>query len=118
MGLDAYFYFSSGEKRQSFKQTYHNMTEVGYFRKNYFVDDWVHNNADYKDGQFEPTTIDKNGWYVKLTIDDIFKLRKAILDSDMDGYDEQYALSVLGDIIGKYYAVPDGIINIYYSSDW
>lgn len=117
MGLDAYFYFSSGEKRQSFKQTYHNMTEVGYFRKNYFVDDWVHNNADYKDDQFEPT-IDKNGWYVKLTIDDIFKLRKALIDSDVDGYDEQHTLSVLGDIIGKYYAVPDGIVNIYYCSDW
>lgn len=115
MGLDAFFYFSSGEKRQSFGQTYHNMTEVGYLRKNYFVDDWVNNNADY--GKCEPT-FNRNGWYVKLTIDDIFKLRKAILDSDMDGYDQQYVLSVIGDIIGKYYAVPDGIVNIYYCSDW
>lgn len=113
MGLDAYFYFSSGENRQSFEQTYHSMTEVGYLRKNYFVDDWVHHNASY-----DEDAIDMNGWYVKLTIDDIFKLRKAILDSDIDGYDEQHTLSVLGDIIGKYYAVPDGIINIYYCSDW
>lgn len=115
MGLDSYFYFSSSEKRQTFEQTYHDMTEVGYLRKNYFVDRWVHNNADY--GQSDPT-FNKSGWYVKLTIDDIFKLRKAVLDSDMDGYDQQYVLGVLGDVIGGYYAVPDGIINIYYCSDW
>lgn len=113
MGLDAYFYFSSGEERQCFEQTYHNMTEVGYLRKNYFVDDWVHHNANYDEDSF-----DMNGWYVKLTIEDIFNLRKAILDSDINGFDQQHVLSVLGNVIGKYYSVPDGIINIYYNSDW
>lgn len=113
MGLDAYFYFSSGENRQSFEQTYYNMTEVGFLRKNYFVDDWVHHNANYGED-----TVDMNGRYVKLTIEDVFKLRKAILDSDINGFDQQHVLSVLGDVIGKYYSVPDGIINIYYNSDW